>query len=76
MSKMKLTFCQLAHLPGLHLLRQLKGARAHSLAQRLGVTALLESAALSLSPERVALCLSTCWEGPQACAVPQTTAEE
>lgn len=60
MSKTKLTFCHLEHLPGLHLFWQLKGTPAHSLAQKLSVSALLDPAALSLSLKGVASSLPAC----------------
>lgn len=66
MSKTKLTFSHLAHLPGRHLLQQLKGAGA----QRSDVTAPLEPAVTNLSPKRVASSLSSCCEWPQASALP------
>lgn len=70
MSKIKLTFCHLAHLPGQHLLQQLKGARTHSLAQRSDVIAPLEPAVTNLSPKSVASSPSFCCEEPQTSALP------
>lgn len=53
-------FLPLCTFPGVHLLWQLKGARAHSLAWRLGVRMLLEPAMLSISRNRVASSLHAC----------------